>query len=427
MGHAMTRVSGLIGAGSLAVAALHGNLASAQDVETFYKGKQLNVIAGSDPGAGYDSYARIVAKHIVRFLPGNPTSVVRNMPAASGLAAANFLYNQAPRDGTTFAIIHNNLTVEPLIGNAQARFEPQKFGWIGSANKLVNVCVTWHTFPVRTIADLRAKEWITGGTAARSSTVQQANTFIVLGGAKLKVVAGYPSTTSMILAMQRGEIQIACGIGWDSVKSSTGFLQTGEIVPVMQLGHRPHPELKSVPWIYDMLLDQGMKDVLDFITIRLDVGRAYAAPPEVPADRLAALRDAFWKAINDPQLRAEADKQLMEIEPQRGLDIQRSVEKLMGTPRRVVELTDKVLENEMKLAKAKLNWIDVSGAALTGVEEGGGTIGFADGGKAVKAGTAGAKIAIAGKEGKRGDLKAGLVCDISYLGNGDLARTIACK
>lgn len=415
-------------AASLALAAgWSAGPASAQDVEAFYKGKQLNVIAGSDPGAGYDSYARIVAKHIVRFLPGNPTAVVRNMPAASGLAAANFLYNQAARDGTTFAIIHNNLTVEPLIGNKQALFEPAKFGWIGSANKLVNVCVTWHTFPVRTIADLRAREWITGGTAARSSTVQQANTFIVLGGARLKVVAGYPSTTSMILAMQRGEIEIACGIGWDSVKSSTGFLQTGEIVPVMQLGHKPHPELKTVPWIYDMLVDPGMKDVLDFITIRLDIGRAYATPPEVPADRLAALREAFWKAINDPQLRAEADKQLMEIEPQKGEEIQRSVETLIATPRRIVELTDKVLENEMKLERAKLNWIEVPGAALTAVEDGGGTIAFADAGKPVKAGTAGAKISVDGKDARRGDLKAGLVCDISYLGNGDLARTIVCK
>jgi tripartite-type tricarboxylate transporter receptor subunit TctC len=405
-----------------------GGAASASDVEDFYKGRQLSVIVGSDAGAGgYDGYARLIARHIIRFLPGNPTSVVRNMPAASGLAAANYLYAQAPRDGSTFAMVHNNMTVEPVIGNAQAKFEPAKFNWIGSANKLVNVCVAWHTVPVRTIEDLRSKEWITGGTAARSSTVQQANTFIVLGGAKLKVVQGYPSTTSMILALQRGEIQIACGIGWDSVKLSTGFLQTGEIVPVMQLGYKPHPELKSVPFIYDMLLDPGMKDVLDFITIRLDVGRAYAAPPDVPAERVAALREAFWKAIHDPALKAEANKQLMEIQPQRGEDIQKSIEKLVSTPKNIIALTDKVLENDMKAEQAKLNWIEVKGAKLTGIEDDGGTIAFADGGKPVKAGTAGAKISIAGQASKRGDLKQGLDCDISYLGNGDLARTIACR
>lgn len=401
--------------------------AAADDVASFYAGRQMTMITGSDPGAGYDSYARLAGKHMVRFLPGNPTVVVRNMPAASGLAAANYLYNQAPRDGSTLSIIHNNMTVEPVIGNAQARFDSSKFNWIGSANKLVNVCVTWHTYPVRTIADLRGKEWITGGTAARSSTVQQANTFIVLGGARLKVVQGYPSTTSMILAMQRGEIQIACGIGWDSVKSSTGFLQTGEIVPVMQLGHKPHPELKDVPFIYDMLQDQSMKPVLDFITIRLDVGRAFAAPPDVPAERTAALREAFWKAFNDPQLKAEADKQKMEIEPQRGEDIQKSVAQLVSTPKDIISLTDKVLENELKATNAKLNWISVSATSLTKIEDGGGTIAFLDGGKPVSAGTAGAKISVGGKDGRRQDLKQGLVCDISYLGNGDLARTIVCQ
>ena len=221
--------------------------------------------------------------------PASPTVIVKNMPAASGLAEANFLYNQAPRDGTVFGIITNNMTVEPLIGNVNARFDPAKFVWIGSADKLVNVCVAWHTTPLRTIDDLRSREWLVGGTAARSSTVQQANVFIALGGARLKVVKGYPSTTSMILALERGELEVACGIGWDSVKSSTGYLQSGKIVPVMQLGYEPHPELKDVPFIYDMLIDPKMKGVLDFITRRLYVGRAFAAPPDIPVGACAGV------------------------------------------------------------------------------------------------------------------------------------------
>lgn len=401
--------------------------ASSQTAEEFYKGKTLTVFAGSNPGAGYDNYARIAARHVPRFLPGSPTAIVKNMPIASGLGLANYIGGPAPRDGTVFGIIHNNMTVEPVIGNKNARFDAAKFSWIGSANKLVNVCVTWHTVPVRTIADLRSKEWVTGGTAARSSTVQQANTFIVLGGAKLKVVHGYPSTTSMILAMQRGELQIACGIGWDSVKSSTGFLQTGEIVPVMQLGHKPHPELKDVPFIYDMLTDPAMKPVLDFITIRLDVGRAYAAPPDVPADRLKALREAFWAAFHDEQLLAEAKKQHMEILPQRGEDVQESVIKLAATPKDIVEATAKVLENEQKAVAASLKWIEVTKVPLTAVENSGRKIAFSRDGKPATANAERAKVSIAGEAAKRSALKVGMVCTVSYLGEGDDARTVDCQ
>lgn len=396
-------------------------------VEDFYKGKNLDLYVGTTTGGGYDGYGRLVGRFIGKHLPGQPNVVIRNMPGASGLALANWLYSPAsPRDGTAIAILHNNMTVEPVIGNKNARFDATKFGWLGSANKLVNTCVAWHTVPVRTIEDLRQREWLVGGTAARSSTVQQANVFIVLGGAKLRVVKGYPSSTSMLLALERGELEIACGIGWDSIKSSTGLLQTGQIVPVMQLGFEKHPELKDVPFIYDMLLDPAMKDVLDFLTIRLYVGRAFAAPPDIPADRLEALRTAFWDTVNDPELHKEAAKQNMEIQPVKGADIQREVARLASTPKEIVATADKVLENEINVFDAKLNWIAVEGP-LTAVEQKGRMIVFADKGKAVKADTSDAKITVAGQDAKAADLKPGQVCAISYLGDGDAARSVACK
>lgn len=401
--------------------------AGAQSVEQFYKGKTVEMLVGTLTGGGYDGYGRLVARHLPKHIPGNPNIIVRNMPGASGLTMTNFLYNQAAGDGTVIAIPHNNMTVEPVIGNKNARFDATKLHWLGTANKLVNTCVTWHTVPLRTAEDLRAREWLTGGTAARSSTVQQANVFIVLGGAKLKVVKGYPSSTSMLLALERGELEVACGIGWDSIKSSTGMLQSGQIVPVMQLGFEKHPELPNVPFIYDMLLDPAMKNVLDFLTIRLYVGRAFAAPPAVPADRVKALRDAFWATINDPALRADAKKQFMEIQPARGEDVQREVAKLAATPKDIVAIADKVLENEINVFDAQLNWMDVSAATLTGIERGGRIILFNDGGKPVKADAGGAKITIAGAAGKTAAFKPGMVCDISYLGNGDSARSVSCK
>jgi tripartite-type tricarboxylate transporter receptor subunit TctC len=327
----------------LVLLTLAASSALAEDAAEFYRGRTIEVYAGSEAGSGYDNYTRIVARNIGRHIAGNPLVIVKNMPAASGLAEANFLYNQAPRDGTVFGIITNNMTVEPLVGNVNARFEPGKFTWIGSASKLVNVCIAWHTTPLRTIEDLRAREWLVGGTAARSSTVQQANVFITLGGARLKIVKGYASTTAMTLALERGEIDVACGIGWDSVKSSTGLLQSGKIVPVMQLGYERHPELAGVPFIYDMLLDPKMKDVLDFITRRLHVGRAFAAPPGIPAERAKVLREAFWSTINDPVLLAEAKHQNMDITPARGEDVQAEVIALAATPKPVIDLADKVV------------------------------------------------------------------------------------
>lgn len=319
------------------------NVALSDDVNDFFRGVTLNVLTGSSPGSGYDNYGRVVGKYIVKYLPGSPTVVVRSMPTAAGLAQANFIYNQAPRDGSSFGILMNNMTVEPLIGNSNARFDPSKFSWIGSANRLVNVCVAWHTKPVRTIEDLRAREWVTGGTAARSSTVQQANTFKFLGGAKLKVIPGYAGTTEMLLAMERGELDIACGIGWDSVKSSTSFLTEGKIVPVMQLGAEKHPELPTVPFIYDMLLDQSKLPVLQFITARLDIGRAFAGPPGIPPNRLAALRKAFMAVLQDKELLAEAKKLEMEIDAQSGEVIQEKVMKLAATPAAIIAEAEKVV------------------------------------------------------------------------------------
>jgi tripartite-type tricarboxylate transporter receptor subunit TctC len=214
---------------------------------------------------------------------------------------------------------------------------------------MVNVCVAWNTTPVRRIEDLRAKQWTVGGTAARSPSVQMANTFISLAAANFRVVKGYSGTMPMILAVERGELDIACGIGWDAVRSSSAdYLTAGKIVPVMQLGYERHPDFKGVTFIYDVILDQKMKDALDLLTIRLNIGRAFAAPPGIPGDRLQALRHAFWKAMNDPALRAEADKALIEISPSEGENVQSAITRLISTPKDVVDLANRIVDNTLK-------------------------------------------------------------------------------
>ncbi|MBX9761190.1 MAG: hypothetical protein K2Y29_20605, partial [Beijerinckiaceae bacterium] len=152
------------------------------------------------------------------------------------------------------------------------------------------------------------------------------------------------------MALERGELEVACGIGFDSVKSSTSYYREGKIVPVMQLGHEKHPELPDTPFIYDMLTDPGFRDIADFITKRLAIGRAFATPPETPAARIETLRTAFWAAVQSPELLHEANIQNMEIQPERGEIVQKLVEDLMQTPQSIVEVTDKVLENKYQPA-----------------------------------------------------------------------------
>jgi tripartite-type tricarboxylate transporter receptor subunit TctC len=407
--------------------ALMGGAASAS-VQDFYASRNVDFLIGTAPGGGYDGYGRIVARHIGKHIPGNPSLIVRNMPGASGLVMTNHLYNVVARDGATLAILHNNMTVEPVIGNENARFDATRFNWIGSANKLANVCVAWHEVPVRTAEDLRSREWVVGGTARRSSTVQQANVFSVLGGANLKVIAGYPSSTSLILALERRELDIACGIGWDSIKSSTGYLQEGKIVPVMQLAYREsHPELTDVPFIYDMLVDRSLEPVLDFLTVRLFVGRAVATTPDVPTERVQALRDAMWNAMHDPEFVAEADRLLMEIQPTRGEDIQREVDRLAQTSREIVDVAARVLENDQNVVEANLNWREAASVTLAEVNRNGRSIVFSDGGRNVTATTQGGKVTIKGNDARAADLAVGMVCTISYLGDGDQARSVACQ
>jgi hypothetical protein len=196
----------------------------------------------------------------------------------------------------------------------------------------------------------------------------------------------------------------------------------------MQMGYEKSPELPDVPFIYDMLLDPAMKPELDFITRRQYIGRAFAAPPGVPGDRAEALRNAFWSALRDPDLIAEAQKQRMELGPLTGDEVQTAVAELDATPASVIELSTKILQNNgAALSDAHLNWIDAKDSQLTDVEPGGAKIAFVDHGKPVKAATEGATMTIAGNAAKASDLKPGLTCDISYLGDGDNARTIDCR
>src|SRR5262245_44954025 len=267
--------------------------AGAQKVEDFYRGKSVTLLVAGGAGGGYDTYARIFARHMSRHIPGHPNIIAKNMPAAAGLAAASTLYNAADHDGSTIAAFTNGAAMDPLFGNASARYDAQKFSWLGSIGKLQNVCATWHRSEIKTIAAARAHE-VMVAAGATSNTAIVPKTLNALVGTKFKVIAGYDTGAGLTLAMERGEAEGICGLSWSTIKASRPHWIAGKLLNVIvQMGLTQLPELPDVPSALDLVADVESKQVLKLILIRQEAGRPFAAPPGVPADRLAALRRAF--------------------------------------------------------------------------------------------------------------------------------------
>lgn len=423
---------GRIALGGLAVAAAIGWTApaSAQDaIASFYKGRQLDLYIGTGPSGGYDSYARLVGRHLPNHLPGNPNIVYRNMPGASGILLAGFMYNKAPRDGSAIAHLHNTIVVEQLLGQ-KVQFESEKFFWLGSVNQLVSTCVVSDRSKIQSFAEVQKRETTIGGTGSpSSSTSLVANVLNTLAGAKFKIIRGYPSTISVQLAMERGEVDGLCGVGTDSLAtSSKEALDSGRIKVIVQVGQDPDPMIPGVPESVDFAVSPEARETMEFLIGRQYFSRPFAAPPETPVARVEALRAAFDATMKDPQFIADAEKVRLPLSPVPGPVVQDYIHKLFLTPDHIKELANKAAEpKEGTVGEAKLAWQTSKGAAIERVEKNGQAVVFKDGGKEIKVVTEDTKVAIAGSPAETSALKAGMTCDIVHLGNGDAAREITCR
>lgn len=409
------------------IAAICTVTAQAQSVEQFYKDRQVDFFIGSEPSGGYNAYARIMGPHFARHIPGQPNFVYRNMPGASGIVLAGHFYNRAPRDGSAVAILHNTIVIEALLGRP-VQYEADKFQWLGSANALTSTCVVGNKSPVQTIAQARDKELLIGSTGSTSSSTYIVAAFMnTLTGTKFKIIRGYPSTQSVQLAMERGEVDGLCGVGWDSLlASSQDRLKDGSIKVLVQVNVEAIDDLKGVPQVMDLALDAQAREVLEFLVSRQYIGRPFALPPGVPQDRVTALRRAFDDTMTDPAFLADAKRTLLEVTPVNGEKVQAHVAKMLATPERIKELANEATQLKGGVIQAKLNWLTARGVAITAVKNGGRAVSFMQGGKSLTAELDGAKVTIAGAAAKAADLKPGLKCDIVYLGDGDVAQTIAC-
>jgi tripartite-type tricarboxylate transporter receptor subunit TctC len=297
--------------------------AQAQSAAEFYKGKNVDLLIGYSGGGGYDIYGRLLARHMSRHIPGNPTIVPRNMPGAGSLLLANWLANVGAKDGTAFGIIGSGTGFDPLLGIEAAKFDPTRFLWVGSMNNESSVCVTWHTSGFTRFEDALTKEIVVGGTGPSADTDQFPRITNSVLGTKFKIVSGYPGGNDINLAMERGEVHGRCGWSWSSVIATRmDWFRQKRVHVLFQMALDKHSDLPDVPLVIDLAKNDEQRQILRLIFARQALGRPFLAPPGLPPDRAAALRKAFMDTMKDPVFLAEADKAKLEIKPLAGDAVQ---------------------------------------------------------------------------------------------------------
>jgi tripartite-type tricarboxylate transporter receptor subunit TctC len=325
---------------------LLSTVGAADEVADFYKGKTINFVVSTDAGGGYDIYARPLARHMGKHIPGNPTIVVQNMVGGGGMRATNHLFTVAARDGTAIGMIHNGVPLAPLQGQPSAKFDATKFNWIGSMNKAGTVCVAWHTAPVKTLADVMKTEFVVGSTGPGSGFYKDAVLLKNLFGAKLKIISGYKGGLHLLNAIEREEIQGTCGIAFASITvSHPHWLRDKLIRFIAQSGleRDPRPELTNVPAVIDMAKTDEQKAVLGIMFASGHLDRPVLAPPDVPATRVAALRAALKATLEDKEFLAETGKMRIPIHYVPGQDIQDLLARLYASPPSVLAAVQKAM------------------------------------------------------------------------------------
>ena len=310
----------------------------ADPVADFYRDKSIDLLIGFGPGGGFDSYARLLARHLGNFIPGNPTVVPRNMPGGGGLVVANHLYNVVPRDGRHIAIFGPFNAMEPLFGNATAKFDPANFTWVGNMNLEVEGCGVWRTSGIHTLNDLQTKLTRFGSSGKASTTNRSTLALKSLIGAKTQVIQGYRGSREINIAMQRGEVDAMCGISVSSaIAEWHQDLKNGDMKIIVQLGLKNHPFFGDAANIYDHIKNDEDRQVAEFIFRPNEVGRPIAAPPSLPPERATALREAFAKTMRDPEFLADAEKRRLLIDPMPGQEISQIFTTLQQQPKAVAE------------------------------------------------------------------------------------------
>jgi tripartite-type tricarboxylate transporter receptor subunit TctC len=328
----------------LLLIALSGSAHAQDDVASFYRGKQVRLIVGTAAGGGYDLFARIVARHIAAHIPGQPTVIVQNLPAAGGLVMTNQLYSVGPKDGTAIGVPINGIPTAPLLQQG-AQFDATRLIWIGSTNREPYVAFVWHSAPVQSLAELRVRELVVGSTTPGTTMTDFPLVVNDILGLKFRVVRGYEGTPQINHAIERGEIQGQGGIGWAAIKAQVPqWIAEKKIKVIAQYGLKRYPELADAPSMLEQARTEPDRQALTMLFARTEYGRPYFLPPDVPAERVKALRRAFDATMRDQAFIADAARLQLEIDPMTGEEVQALVAQLSRTPPEIITRVRAALE-----------------------------------------------------------------------------------
>lgn len=302
-----------------------------------FKGKQLRMIIPSGAGGGYDTFARVLSHHLRRHLPGAPNMVDQNMPGASGMLATNWAASVAPKDGSVIVGTYNTLLIEPLFGNKAVRYDPRELEWIGSMGKQQQICVTWHTSPIKSIEQAKEREIVVAATGATGNSATMPKQLNNLIGTKFRVVPGY-STSEARLALERGEAEGICGLSYSTLKASQPeWIDNKRINVLVQTGAKPQQGLENVPLLRDLVKDPNDRRVLDTLSFPEEIGRPFLMPPGTPKPIVQIVRRAFDATMKDPAFLADAAKARLDLDPVTGEEAEEMIKEAYSMSKELLQ------------------------------------------------------------------------------------------
>ncbi len=323
-------------------------LAQAQSVADFYRGKTINLIIGTSAGNDYDYRARLVARFMGKYIPGEPLIVPRNMPGGGGIQAANYVSNMAPRDGTVMHMIMQNMMAAQAVQMPGIEFDTRKLIWIGNTTSAPNVINSWHTSGITSIEQVRTQELVVGAPMGTAGALYPA-LLNAVAGMKFRLVMGYPGGNEVNLAMERGEVSGRGSNSWASWKSTKPeWLRDKKINILVQVGLKRHPDLPDVPLLLELASKPEDRKLLEFFSADTDLSRSLVTTPNVPAERVAVLRAAFDAVMKDPEFLAEAARAGMDISPGTGADSQKVAESIVNAPPEIIARAKAIMEAPAK-------------------------------------------------------------------------------
>jgi tripartite-type tricarboxylate transporter receptor subunit TctC len=329
----LPRLASSLTALALACATSLPGSARADAVADFYAGKTLTIIVGADTGGGYDAQGRLMARHLGRFIPGKPSIIVQNQPGAGSLIAANNIYNTAPKDGTVIGLVQRGVLSAKFTNPSGVRYDLARFNWVGNLSSEAGVVVAWHTSPFKTIQDVMSQEMLVAGTGPNIDTETSPRLLNALTGTRFKIISGYSGTSDGVLAMERGEVQGLGDWSWSNVKTRRpDYLRDKKIRVLLQVTTEKMPDLPDVPLAMDLVRNESDRKIMALFLAQKSAARPVVAPPDIPADRMAAIRTAFEQMIKDPDFLKDAAATKLELDPSPAAEVEKVIQIFASTP-----------------------------------------------------------------------------------------------